>query len=84
MQMERIRIKNAREGINTVDAQRVKCGMTQMRISEVAGANDTGQTYGRMWRSGDCRLSTFLRFARAAGYDIILAKKEEQDEKPGK
>ena len=81
MDTKRVVIRTAREGINCVDAERTCNGMTQMSISDAANAGDTGQQYSRMWRSGDCRLSVFLRFARAAGYDIILSKREQEHEK---
>lgn len=72
-------IRSARDGIDTLDAERRRLGMSQMGISAMADTPDVGQWYARMWGSGDVKMSKFLRFARAAGYEIVMVKKEELD-----
>ena len=74
-------IRTARDGIDTLDAERRQQGITQMRISEMADTPDVGQWYSRMYGRGDVMMSKFLRFARAAGYELVMVKKEGTDEK---
>lgn len=73
-------IKTARDGIDELDKQRRAMGISQMRISELADTPDVGQWYARMYGSGDVKLSKYLRFLNAAGYELIMAKKEESAE----
>ena len=73
-------IRTARDGINVLDAERRKQGISQMRIAELADNPDVGQSYARMFRSGDVKMSKYLRFLRATGYELIMIKKGELDE----
>lgn len=72
-------IQTARDGVDELDRVRVKNNVTQMRISEMADAPDTGQQYARMFKSGDVMLSKYLRFLRAMGYELIMVKKGAMD-----
>ena len=70
-------IRTARDGIDTLDAERRKQGLSQMKISEMADTPDVGQCYARMYGRGDVMMSKFLRFLRATGYELVMIKKEE-------
>lgn len=75
-------IRTARDGIDTLDAERRKQGLSQMRISELADTPDVGQWYSRMFGRGDVMMSKYLRFLHATGYELIMIKKEDlPDEK---
>lgn len=75
-------IRTARDGIDTLDAERRKQGLSQMRISELADTPDVGQWYSRMFGRGDVMMSKYLRFLHATGYELIMIKTEElPDEK---
>ena len=70
-------IRTARDGIDTLDAERRRQGMSQMRISELADTPDVGQWYARMYGRGDVMMSKFLRFLRATGSELVMVKKQE-------
>ena len=70
-------VRTARDGIDALDAERRKLGMSQMRISELADTPDVGQWYSRMYGRGDVMMSKFLRFLRATGYELVMVKKED-------
>lgn len=72
-------IRTARDGINTLDEERRKQGISQMRISELAEAPDVGQCYFRMFGSGDVKMSKYLRFLHATGFELVMVKKEDLD-----
>ena len=72
-------IRSARDGIDTLDAERRKQGISQMRISAMADTPDVGQWYARMYGSGDVKMSKFLRFLRATGFELVMVRKEELD-----
>ena len=72
-------IRTARDGIDTLDAERRKMGISQMRISELADTPDVGQWYSRMYGRGDVMMSKFLRFLRATGYELVMVKKKEDE-----
>ena len=77
-------IRSARDGIDTLDAERRRQGISQMGISALADTPDVGQWYARMYGSGDVKMSKFLRFLRVMGYELVMVKKEELDaEEPG-
>ena len=67
-------IRTARDGINTLDEERRKQGISQMRISELAEAPDF-----RMFGSGDVKMSKYLRFLHATGFELVMVKKEDLD-----
>jgi hypothetical protein len=48
-----------------------------MAISRLANMPDVGQQYYRMYKSGDVTISKYLKFLRAAGYDLMMVKKED-------
>ena len=68
-------IRTARDGINTIDAERRRQGLSQMAISE----KDVGQQYYRMYKSGTCSLPVFIRFCQSLGYKVAIIKTEAQD-----
>jgi hypothetical protein len=72
-------VQTARDGIDTLDAERRRQGISQMRISELADTPDVGQWYARMYGRGDVMLSKYLRFLRATGYELVMVKKEDLD-----
>ena len=69
-------IRTARDGVDELDEQRRLRNMTQMGISELADMPDTGQQYARMYKSGDVKLSKYLKYLRAAGLTLVLMRKE--------
>ena len=69
-------IRTAREGVDELDRARREKGLSQMSISHLADMPDDGMQYFRMYKSGDVKISKFLRFLQAAGYELLLMKKE--------
>lgn len=69
-------IRTARDGVDELDEQRRMLNISQMSISELADMPDTGQQYARMYKSGDVKLSKYLKFLRAAGLKLVLMRKE--------
>jgi len=74
--LEIIELNTARDAVDELDRLRRREGLSQMAISHIADMPDEGQQYYRMYRSGDVRISKFLRFARALGYELIMIRKE--------
>lgn len=70
-------IRTARDGVDELDRVRREQGLSQMAISELAQMPDVGMQYTRMYRSGDVKISKFLRFLKAAGYELMIVKKED-------
>ena len=69
-------IRTARDGVDELDRLRREKGLTQMEISKCADMSDVGQQYYRMYKSGDVMISKFLRFLKAAGYEMMLVRKD--------
>lgn len=69
-------IRTARDGVDELDEQRRQRNLTQMSISEMADMPDTGQQYARMYKSGDVKLSKFLKYLRAAGLKLVMMREE--------
>ena len=69
-------IRTARDGVDELDRLRREHGLTMMTISEMADMPDCGTQYCRMFKSGDCKLSKYIRFLRALGYELSVIKKE--------
>ena len=69
-------IRTARDGVDELDEQRRQQNLSQMSISEIAEMPDTGQQYFRMYKSGDVKLSKFLRYLRAVGMTLVMMRKE--------
>lgn len=70
-------IHTAREGVDELDRVRREQGLSQMTISELAQMPDVGMQYFRMYKSGDVKISKFLKFLRAAGYELMIVKMNE-------
>ena len=70
-------IQTARDGVDELDAIRRECGITQMRISDLADTPDVGQQYARMYGRGDVMLSKYLRFLRSVGCKLAIVREEE-------
>jgi len=69
-------IRTARDGIDELDKVRRDQGLSQMAISHMADMPDDGMQYYRMYKSGDVKISKFLRFLRAVGYEVMIMRKE--------
>ena len=69
-------IQTAREGVDELDRLRREMGLSQMGISQLADMPDEGQQYYRMYRSGEVKLSKFLKFLKVTGYELNQKKKE--------
>ena len=67
-------IKTARNGVDELDRIRREQGISQMAISEMADMTDNGVQYYRMYKSGEVKLSKFLRFLHATGYEMLIVK----------
>lgn len=57
-----------------IDKIRREQRISQMGITDLAGINDTGQTYYRMWTAMDGKMSTYLKFLHALGYEVTVRK----------
>ena len=75
-QMNYAVIQTARDGVDELDKLRREQGLSQMDISHMADMPDEGMQYCRMYKSGDAKISKFIRFLRAAGYDLMIMKRE--------
>lgn len=69
-------IHTARDGVDELDRMRQERKISQMGISEMADMPDEGMQYYRMFRSGDVKISKFLRFLKALGYNLVIMKEE--------
>ena len=69
-------IHTARDGVDELDRMRQEQKISQMGISELAEMPDEGMQYYRMFRSGDVKISKFLRFLKALGYKLVIMKEE--------
>ena len=69
-------MRSASDLINELDEERRRQGLSQMTVSLCADVpdSDVGQTYYRMWRTKNCRLSAFVTFCHALGLEIRLEK----------
>lgn len=63
--------------ILSLDKARRDQRISQMGITDLAGIQDTGQTYYRMWTAMDGKLSTWLRFLHALGYEVAIVRLED-------
>lgn len=69
-------IRTARDGIDKLDRIRQEQRISQMSISEMADMPDVGAQYYRMYKSGDVKISKFLRFLKSLGYMVVIMKEE--------
>jgi len=69
-------INTARDGVNELDRLRLEEKMSQMKISQLADMPDDGTQYYRMYKSGDIKISKFLRFLKALGYQLVIMKED--------
>lgn len=69
-------IQTARDGVDELDSVRREQGISQMKISDLANTPDVGQQYARMYRSGDVKLSQYLRFLRPLGCRLAIIREE--------
>lgn len=69
-------IHTAREGVEELDRLRREKGYSQMEISQLAEMPDMGQQYYRMYKSGDIKISKFLRFLHSAGCELMVIRKD--------
>lgn len=61
--------------VDELEQARQNAGLTQMGMDRNAGFPGNGHNWRRMKRAKDARLSVFVRFANALGYDVILAER---------
>lgn len=76
-------VQTARAGIDMIERERRERGLSLYRICDLADAPDH-RKFWRMVRGGDVKLSWFIRYARAIGYEMVLVRKEEDREKQSK
>ena len=69
-------VQSARDGIDRLDEARRERGLSQMKISDIAGMLDTGSLYCRMYKRGDVSLSKYIKFLRAAGCRLVIMQEE--------
>ena len=69
-------VRTARDGIDQLDKIRQEKRISQMGISELANMPDVGAQYYRMYKSGDVKVSKFLRFLRSLGYNLAIIKED--------
>jgi hypothetical protein len=77
MEAEGFIIETARAGVDFIERERRRLGYTQERISELAHPEDVRKHYPRMCAQGETKLSDYIRYARAAGYNVVLIKRED-------
>ena len=69
-------ITTARDGVDELDRTRREKGLSQMDISHMAEMPDEGMQYCRMYKSGDIKISKFLRFLKALGCNLVIMKED--------
>lgn len=68
---------NARDYLVKLDNAARDLGLTQAEYCRMAGLDEFGKAMSRAYFRGDCKLSMFLQMARAAGYEVTLVKRED-------
>jgi len=70
-------MEGARDAIVYIDKLRLQRNMTQAELSGLAGINDGGQQYRRMYAAMDCKVSTLLKYLHAQGRDLEIVEVKE-------
>lgn len=70
-------MEGARDAIVYIDKLRLQLNMTQAELSGLAGINDGGQKYRRMYAAMDCKVSTLLKYLHAQGRDLEIVEVKE-------
>ena len=76
---ELLEIESARHGIDELDRMRREHGLSQMKMAEILNDPDTGQRLYRAFRSGNCSLAYFLRWAKANGVRVYFGMCKDLD-----
>ena len=79
--LELTEIENARQAIDEMDRIRRDNGLSQMKMAEILNDPDTGQRLSRAFRSGNCSLAYFLRWAKANGVRVYFGMCRDVDGK---
>lgn len=79
--LELTEIENARQAIDEMDRIRRDNGLSQMKMAEILNDPDTGQRLYRAFRSGNCSLAYFLRWAKANGVRVYFGMCRDVDGK---
>lgn len=75
-------VQTARAGIDIIERERRERGLSLYCICDIADAPDN-RKFWRMVRGGDVKLSWFIRYARAIGYELMLVKRDEAAKQDG-
>ena len=67
------------EAIDELDRVRRENGLSQMKMAEILNDPDTGQRLYRAFRSGNCSLAYFIRWARANGVRVYFGMCKDVD-----
>ena len=70
--LELTEIETARQAIDELDRIRRENGYSQMKMAEILNDPDTGQRLYRAYRSGNCSLAYFIRWAKANGARVYF------------
>jgi hypothetical protein len=77
--LELTEIETARQAIDELDRIRRENGYSQMKMAEILNDPDTGQRLYRAYRSGNCSLAYFIRWAKANGARVYFGMCKETD-----
>lgn len=69
---------NERELISKIDGIRMEQNMTQAEWCRRAGFDELGVAVSRTFNRGNCKLSVFVRLAKALGYRVELSKEDSE------
>lgn len=74
-------IKSARDGVETMDKIRREQGISQMKMAEKLDDPDVGMRQSRLLRNGSCQLWYMVKELNVLGYELVIVKKQEGEEK---
>lgn len=78
--LELTEIETARQAIDELDRIRRENGYSQMKMAEILNDPDTGQRLYRAFRSGNCSLAYFIRWARANNVRVYFGMCKDMDD----
>ena len=78
--MELFELENARQAIYKLDTIRRENGISLMKMAQILNDPDTGQRLYRAFRSGNCSLAYFIRWARANNIKVYFGMCKDVDD----
>lgn len=74
-------VKSARDGVETMDRLRREQGISQMKMAEKLDDPDVGMRQSRLLRNGSCQLWYMVKELNVLGYELVIVKNQEGEEK---